>query len=393
MKTSIRKREIQSLLFISTAFLLSCGGGGGGGGSGGGEAISPSSCKPFSSGSAPVSTWSIAKNSSVYDIQLTVDRNKLNQFKSSNSGCSVTSYELSLVGGNKYIVFDSDPRPTVIDGWDTIGFSNSYTYNSLSLSSYTDVSLCFRAFSNLGEESSWYCSSKTVPTGSGTPTPTPTPTPTDTTPPSTPSNLSISAYWSVGTTVYLNFTGSTDAQSGVSKYWTAILDSSMNQVSPDKQLSSYSTSDSFNTSTLTAGRTYYYAIIAENGAGLYSSIATVQFYKPVQVTVYIKYYSMGAGGCNYPTTYSCQSAAKTMFDTQLATLKSTQYPSCTLTSLGANTYELNCRTAQTCQVNPIGGYCGGMPATTYSGYCSAVHGTYVSGTCGGSSWNPTLPSP
>jgi hypothetical protein len=250
----------------------------------------------------------------------------------------------------------------------------------------------------LGEESSWYCSYRPVPSESEGTTPTPTPNPnpnpnsTDKTPPSKPSGLSIGIPdWSKSNTLYLNYNASTDAQSGIARYWTAILDSSMNQITTDKEVSKYSTSDSFNASSLTAGKSYYYAIIAENGAGLYSSVATTQFYKPVQIKVSIKYYSMGTGGCNYPTTHSCQSSPKTMFDTQLATLKSTKYPSCKLTSLGANTYELDCQTAQTCQVNPIGGYCSGKPATQYSGYCSSVHGVYVSGNC--SSWNPTLPLP
>ncbi len=379
-------------LFMATISLVGCGSGGGAGG-GSDSPSSPSSCQPFSATYAPVSSWTVTKNGAVYDIQVNVDRTKLNDFKSSNSGCSVSSYEMSVVGGYKFIVFDTDPRPTVVDGWDTVGFSNSYSYSGLSLSSYTDVSVCFRAFSNLNEESSWYCSGKTVPVGSSPP-PTPPPTPVDTTPPSTPSGLSLTVpNWSYSSTLFLNFSASSDAQSGIAKYWTAILDSSFNQVSPDKEVSKFATSDSFNASSLPAGQTYNYAIMAENGAGLYSSIATKQFYKPAQVTVYIKYYSISSGGCNYPTTYSCQSAAKTMFDTQLATLKTTQYPSCTLTSLGANTYELNCRPAQTCQAIPIGGYCGGMPATTYSGNCTGVHGVYVSGSCGGSSWNPTMPNP
>lgn len=380
-------------VILVVAMTFGCGGGGGS--SGGISApvetpIASSSCMPFANGgTAPISSWSITGSSSPYNIQVTLDRTKLNQFKSSTDGCSISKYEISVVGGSKYIVFSSDPRPPIVSGWNQISSSNTYSYTSLNLSSYTQVSLCVRAFSNLSEESSWYCSAKSVPTSGGGGSPPVT----DTTAPSAPSSLSLSVpNWSFGSTLYLNFTASTDAQSGISRYWTAILDSSMNQVSPDKEISKYSTSDSFNASSLTAGRTYNYAIMAENGAGLFSSIATAQFYKPIQVTVTLKYNSISAGGCNYPTTANCQSAPKTMFDTQLLSLKTSQYPSCTLTSLGGNTYELDCRSVQNCRAIPIGGYCGGMPATTYNGYCGPVHGAYVnSSSCG--SWNPTIPAP
>ena len=377
-------QRLKELGFLATLpLLISCGSGSGVGDSGSGGDFAPSNCKPYSSTSAPVSSWTVTKNGSVYDIQVNVDRNKLSGFKSSNTGCSVTSYEVSVVGGYKYIVFDTDPRPTVVDGWDTINFSNSYAYNGLGLSSYTDVSVCFRAFSNLGEESNWYCSSKTVPTGGGSPPPPPPPT--DTTPPSTPSNLSVSV---IGTTIYLSFTGSTDAQSGISKYWTAILNSAMNQVSPDKQLSQFSTTDSFNASALPAGQTYYYAIIAENGVGLNSNIATKSFYIPINVAVTFRWEYEQVYNCNSNSIINNCSQAKTMKDTELLALKQDKYPSCALTSLGGNTYDLDCRTAQTWGSVVQQPSCGGTyPVRIDYNPLWVPHGiSYITGGC--ATWLP-----
>lgn len=383
------KRTVASLVAIC---LLGCGGGS----SGGSGAAAPSgSCTPSSSYYAPVSSWTLTANSSLYDLQLTIDRSKLDQFKAWSSGCSVSKYEVSVVDGSKFIIFNTDPRPTIIATWRTIGPTDFYSFTGLNLSGSTYISICFRAFSQLSEESSWYCSNKAVSSGSSTPTTTTTTTtlPLDTSPPSTPTNLAISTYWSTSNMAYLQFTGSSDAQSGIARYWSAILDSTFNQISPDKELSKFATSDSFDTSSLSSGRTYNYALLAENGAGLLSQMAYKSFYKPLQVTVYLKYSSIDSGGCYYPTTYACQTAAKTMFDTQLSSLKANEYSTCTLTSLGGNSYEINCRTAQNCRVTPIGGYCNGVPATQYSGYCGAVSGVYVSGSCGASSWLVTLPNP
>lgn len=350
-------------------------------------------CKPSSSYSS-LATWNITQvSTSYYNIQITVDRTKLNQFKSPDSSCSISKYEVSLTSQASSIIYSTSLRPTLIQGWSTLNSSNTYSYSSVNLSAYSYVSLCFRAFSTSNEESNWYCSTQAVPYTPPTPPPA---SPTDTTPPTTPTNLSITTYWSSSNNVTLSFTGSTDYQSGISKYWTQILDSSLNPVTSLKSIPSYSISDSTATSSLISGKSYYYSIVSENGAGLQSGIAIASFYKPLQVSVVFKYNSTSFGGqCyTYPTIYNCVSPAKTMFDTQLNTLKLSIYPLCTLTALSSTAYELDCRPMQTCNYSTSYGTCGGVPNSNYySAQCSAVSGVSVSGSCGSANWNPAMPSP
>lgn len=377
---------------INILVLASCNSSSGGGGA------NPVllDCTPFAPSSVSLVTWTLNKSGSLFNSQVTINRTNLKQFTSSTTGCGVQKYEMSIVSDYHYIVFSDDPRPIILMNWMTIDDAKDiYDLSSLNFFNNTQVSLCLRAFSTTGEESSWYCNSKSI-TSNSTPTSTPVPTNTpDSTAPSAPTNLSLSVYWNFSNTVNISYTASSDSESGITRYWSAILDSDFNQITSDKELSMYSTSDSYNVSSLSAGQNYNYALVAENGAGLFSPVAIASFYKPIEVTVYIKYKSMGNEPCGeYPPIYNCQSQVKTMYDTQLLSLKQNKYPTCTLSSLGANTYEIDCRLANSCTVNPIGGYCGGTPTTTYNGSCNPVHGAYVTGSCSGlTSWSPDMPNP
>ena len=382
-----------SLAMGILAFCSGCEGGGGGEGSssdsGSSGSVPPTSCVPYLD-SAPVSSWTIDIDGSFYDVAVNVDTVELAQFRNIQSGCSISRYEIALVAGNEYVVYTDDVKPSTVGSWRQIyTSSNEQLFNNANLASLSYASVCFRAYSNLNEESNWYCSAKAVPVSGGGGTPT------DTTAPTTPATLTATKpYWSTSSqTMTMRWAYASDTESGVAKYWGRISNSSMVQIGSDFAITGYSGSYSYNASLLTAGGTYYFSVAAENGVGLIGGFKSVSFYKPFQVTAYLKYNLYSGSGCIYPSLRNCTSANKVMYDTQLVDLRSTRYPTCTFTNKGASVYELDCQSSQSCHVTTYGGTCGGSPSNQYHGTCGAVYGVYVDTATSCNPWNPTLSAP
>ena len=258
----MRKHFFLLYIFI-LILLMGCNGNKGGGLSG------PNDCDPFTPRYEHVSPMKLNKYDNIYFIRADYNSLNIESLVSVNDGCSVEYFEIAAVKNTFYYVWDEyEQQPEFLSDWVRVVNNQPVEFILDNVSGLTTISLCARAVSNLHEVSQWKCDSRNLSSATTSITPPSSLTPisnppgggtsggsgtssggsgggTDSTAPSTPGSVVLSNNVN---SISISFNGSIDSESGVSRYWSAIFDSTFQQITNDKELSSSARSDAYSDS-------------------------------------------------------------------------------------------------------------------------------------------------
>lgn len=341
-------------------------------------------CSPaFPSLASPIfETAEYKKGEFTTDVKVAFTADALRNLRESASNCGESRQELFLISPPlkseiSYTVNLTNAVLTDLTYWQELKEDLSYTYNFTNSKTNGEFAICVRSSSSASLSSILFCKTASKADDSA---------------PSAPSELTLSGGEYGTGYVDLSFSPAIDLESKIIKYWTYILNEKRLAISPEKEVSPLLLKDSYPLANLQTGKSYFYAVRAENSSNLQSEEVLIEFYVPKKVSVDLKYNVMNISSCSdTASVLLCQKVPKTLLDTQVKQMQLKSYPKCNLINNGNNSYTIDCLGTQQCSSSVSLSSCNGITKNIASGSCKSptVDTSYLADSCA-VEWNPSV---